>query len=163
DALRDWGALHRRLVPGFVTDCRLDGPVRVVTFFTGTVARELLVDLDDQTRRLVWSIVGGASEHHHASAQAVPVGVARTRSVWIGREDELFARTGGKPCHELTDVQVVGPDPLERIDRSAEHVVATAELARPLDRHDVLGLLDDAEHLVGTARIPADPALLGLG
>ena len=25
DALRDVGALHTRLVPGFVTDCRLDG------------------------------------------------------------------------------------------------------------------------------------------
>ena len=31
-ALRDWGAVHRRLVPGFVTDTRLDGPDRIVTF-----------------------------------------------------------------------------------------------------------------------------------
>jgi hypothetical protein len=45
-ALRDWGALHERLVPGFVVDARLDGEDRIVTFFNGAVARELLVDLD---------------------------------------------------------------------------------------------------------------------
>jgi hypothetical protein len=35
DALRDFGALHRRLVPGFVTDAVTDGDVRTVTFFNG--------------------------------------------------------------------------------------------------------------------------------
>src|SRR5690606_20044151 len=44
-----------------------------------------------------------------------------------------------------------------------EHVVTTPELAGLLDRHDVLGLLDDTDDLVGSARIPADAALLGLG
>ena len=47
DALRDWGALHVRLVPGFATDARLDGEDRIVTFFNGSVLRERLVDLDD--------------------------------------------------------------------------------------------------------------------
>ena len=53
DALRDWGAIHQRLVPGFVTDARLDGADRIVTFFNGAVVREVLVDLDDEERRLV--------------------------------------------------------------------------------------------------------------
>ncbi|HTA13762.1 MAG TPA: SRPBCC family protein, partial [Solirubrobacteraceae bacterium] len=52
-AVRDWGALHERLVPGFVVDTRLDGDDRIVTFFDGTVLREALVDLDDDARRLV--------------------------------------------------------------------------------------------------------------
>src|SRR4051794_8802906 len=39
-ALRDWGALHERLVPGFVVDTQLDGEDRIVTFFNGAVARE---------------------------------------------------------------------------------------------------------------------------
>ena len=56
DALRDFGALHTRLVPGFVTDTRLDGDARIVTFSNGTVAREVLVDCDDARRRLVYAI-----------------------------------------------------------------------------------------------------------
>ena len=52
EAIRDFGALHQRLVPGFVTDCRVEGEARIVTFANGMVARELLVDLDDQARRL---------------------------------------------------------------------------------------------------------------
>jgi hypothetical protein len=39
-AVRDIGALHQRLVPGFVTDCKLEGGVRVVTFANGMVARD---------------------------------------------------------------------------------------------------------------------------
>ena len=46
-AVRDFGAVHQRLAPGFVLDARLDGDARIVTFANGTVARELLVDCDD--------------------------------------------------------------------------------------------------------------------
>jgi len=83
DALRDWGALHERLAPGFVTDVHLDGSDRIVTFFTGAVARELLVDLDDETHRLVWSVAGGPYTHHNGSAQACRHDDERTRFVWI--------------------------------------------------------------------------------
>jgi len=68
-ALRDWGALHRRLAPGFVTDTRLDGDDRIVTFFNGMVLREVLVDRDDAARRIVWSVVDGPYTHHNGSAQ----------------------------------------------------------------------------------------------
>jgi hypothetical protein len=54
-AVRDVGALHRRLVPGFVVDTRLETGARVVTFGNGMVIRELIVDLDDGARRLAWS------------------------------------------------------------------------------------------------------------
>jgi hypothetical protein len=69
DALRDWGALHTRLVPGFVVATEVDGDDRVVTFVDGTVARERLIDCDDERRRLVWSVVDGALTHHNASAE----------------------------------------------------------------------------------------------
>jgi carbon monoxide dehydrogenase subunit G len=82
-ALRDWGAPHERLVPGFVVDARLDGDDRIVTFFNGAVVRELLVDLDDDARRLVWSAVEGPFSHHNASAQVFSEGEDRTRFVWI--------------------------------------------------------------------------------
>jgi carbon monoxide dehydrogenase subunit G len=83
DALSDVGALHRRLAPGFVTDVRLEEGARVVTFGNGLVARELIVDIDDKARRLVWSVVGGRMTHHNASAQVLPEGEGGSRFVWI--------------------------------------------------------------------------------
>ena len=82
-ALRDVGALHTRLVTGFVTDCRLDGDARVVTFANGMVARELIVDIDDPARRVVWSAVGGRLSHHNASAQVFADERGASRVVWI--------------------------------------------------------------------------------
>jgi uncharacterized protein YndB with AHSA1/START domain len=83
DALRDWAAVHERLVPGFVVDARLDGDDRIVTFFNGAVVKELLVDLDDDARRLVWSVVDGPYTHHNASAQLFADRDGKTRFVWI--------------------------------------------------------------------------------
>ena len=81
--VRDVGALHTRLVTGFVTDCRLEEGARVVTFANGMVARELIVDLNDSDRRLVWSAVGGRLSHHNASAQVFADGANRSQLVWI--------------------------------------------------------------------------------
>lgn len=85
DAVRDFGAVHIRVAPGFLTDCRLepDGGARVVTFAGGMQARELLVDLDNNARRLVWSVVGGRPTHHNASMQIFPDGEGRSRAIWI--------------------------------------------------------------------------------
>ena len=93
-ALRDWGAVHQRLVPGFVTDARLDGDDRIVTFFTGAVVREVLIDLDDEARRLVWSVVDGPYTHHNGAAQVLESD-GRTRFVWIADflPNELAERT----------------------------------------------------------------------
>lgn len=81
DAVRDIGALHTRLVPGFVTDTRLEEGARIVTFGNGMVVREVIVDLDDQARRLVWSAKGRLT-HHNASAQVFPDGDKRTKLIW---------------------------------------------------------------------------------
>jgi carbon monoxide dehydrogenase subunit G len=85
DALADIGALHTRLVPGFVTDCRLEGEgeARVVTFANGVVARELIVDVNPQDRRVSWTAVGGRLTHHNASAQVFAQGEGQCRIVWI--------------------------------------------------------------------------------
>ena len=85
DALRDFGAVHERLAPGFVVDCQLEGNARVVTFFNGAVARELLVDIDDDARRLVYSIVESplGSTHDNSSAQVIADADGRSRFVWI--------------------------------------------------------------------------------
>ena len=82
-AVRDVGALHHRLVPGFVVDTRLEEGARVVTFGNGMVVRELIVDLDDDARRLAWSARGGRLTHHNASVQLFADGTRRCRLVWI--------------------------------------------------------------------------------
>jgi hypothetical protein len=82
-AVRDFGAVHQRLVPGFVLDTKLDGDARIVTFANGTVARELLVDCDDMRRRLVYAVVSERVKQHSASVQVFADGEARSRMVWI--------------------------------------------------------------------------------
>jgi Polyketide cyclase / dehydrase and lipid transport len=109
DAVRDVGALHTRLVPGFVTGTRLEAGARVVTFFTGGVARELLVDIDDEARRLVWSVVESplGLTHHNASAQVFADGPDRTRFVWIADvlPDEAAGPMGELMAHGIAVVK----------------------------------------------------------
>jgi carbon monoxide dehydrogenase subunit G len=85
DAIRDFGAVHERVVPGFVVDARLDGDDRIVTFFSGAVQREPLVDLDDDARRLVYAAVDSpiGATHYNASVQVFPDGETRSRVEWI--------------------------------------------------------------------------------
>ena len=83
DAIRDVGAIHRRLVPGFVVDCKLEGDSRIVTFANGMVVREVIVTVSDQTCRHAWSAQGEPFTHHNASIQVFAEGAARCRVVWI--------------------------------------------------------------------------------
>ena len=83
DALRDVDAVHTRLARGFVTDCRLEGNERAVTFANGFVARELIVDIDNAARRLAYSARSERLAHHHAAFQVFDNGPTRCRIVWI--------------------------------------------------------------------------------
>lgn len=85
DALRDFQAVHERLVPGFVVDSHPDGvDARIVTFFNGAVAREVLVGVDEGARRLAYCIPEGlpGCTHHSASAEVIADGEG-CRFVWI--------------------------------------------------------------------------------
>jgi uncharacterized protein YndB with AHSA1/START domain len=81
DALRDVGALHTRLVPGFVTGTRMDGNARIVTFGNGKTAREDIVSVDDEHRRLIWAIVGQQVHHYQGTATVEPAEPG-SRFVW---------------------------------------------------------------------------------
>jgi len=83
DAIRDVGAIHERLAPGFVVDCKLEGDARIVTFANGLVVRELIVDVDDETCRHSWTARGGTLSHHNASIQVFPRDDDECRVVWI--------------------------------------------------------------------------------
>jgi hypothetical protein len=90
-AIRDLGALHTRLVPGFVTDTVLDGDARIVTFANGMVIREPIITVDDEHRRVVWSAEGGPHDHYNAAAQAIEQPDGTTLVTWTAdfKPDEL--------------------------------------------------------------------------
>lgn len=97
-AIRDVGAIHERLAPGFVVDTRLEDGARIVTFANGLVARELIVDVDDEARRLVWSVVGSPRlTHHNASLQVFADASGHSRVVWIADllPDEIAGTIAG--------------------------------------------------------------------
>jgi uncharacterized protein YndB with AHSA1/START domain len=107
DALADVGALHRRLAPGFVTDCRLEPGARVVTFANGMVARELIVDVDPERQRIAWAVVGGRLSHHNASAQVFAERENASRFVWIADflPDEHAAQIAAMIDHGLAAIK----------------------------------------------------------
>lgn len=86
DAVRDVGALHTRLVPGFVIDTVMeaatDRAVRSVTFASGQVLRERIVAVDEPARRLVWSIDADGVEHHNGALTVCEAGQGASRVTW---------------------------------------------------------------------------------
>jgi hypothetical protein len=115
DALRDFGAVHKRLAAGFVTDAQLDGRDRIVTFFNGSVLRELLVDLDDDARRLVWSIVDGPYTHHNGVARISGAAGGGTVFTWTA---DLLPDDAAPPTAEMMDLG------LEAVKRTLEAAAA---------------------------------------
>jgi Polyketide cyclase / dehydrase and lipid transport len=83
DAIVDIGALHTRLVPGFVVDTRLEPGARIVTFANGIVVREIIVTIDREARRLVWSAISERLTHHNGSVQVFAGENGQTKVVWI--------------------------------------------------------------------------------
>jgi len=81
-AVRDFGAVHRRLAPGFVRDAQLEGDARIVTFANGSIAREVLVDCDDARRRLVYAAISERIKHYNASVQVAADSETRARLIW---------------------------------------------------------------------------------
>ena len=92
-AVRDIGALHTRLVHGFVVDTRLEPGARIVTFVNGVTLREPIVTLDDEARRLVWTAEGGRAQHYNAALQVASLSGGATSVVWTADflPDELHA------------------------------------------------------------------------
>jgi hypothetical protein len=82
--IRDVGAVHTRMAPGFVADVRMEGDVRIVTFINGRVVPERIIGIDDANRRLAYASVGVPErQHHNASFQVFDERSDVTRLVWI--------------------------------------------------------------------------------
>ena len=82
EALRDVGALHTRLAPGFVVDTRVEGNARIVTFGNGATAREDIVAVDEDRRRVAWAILDQQFRHYNGAAQVFEKANGGTRFVW---------------------------------------------------------------------------------
>ncbi len=99
-ALRDYGALHE-LAVGFVKATEMDGGDRLVTFANGTILRERLISIDDEARRLAWTIVDGPYSHHNGAAQVFGDGDRGALFVWTA--DLLPDETAG-PTAEAMEI-----------------------------------------------------------
>jgi carbon monoxide dehydrogenase subunit G len=106
DVVRDVSAVHTRFAPGFVIDVVMEDGDRIVTFANGFVAREVIVDLDEATRRLAYSVRSERLSHHNATFQVQAEGVG-SRLIWIADvlPHEAAVTVGGMMTEGL---QVVG-------------------------------------------------------
>ena len=82
DAVSDFGAVHRRFAPGFVTNVELIPGALMVTFANGMVVKELFVGVDQAVRRLAYSVRTERFTHHSASFQVADLGGGRSRLTW---------------------------------------------------------------------------------
>ena len=82
DAVSDFGAVHTRFAPGFVTNVELIEGARIVTFGDGTVAKELFLGRDETARRLAYSIQNERLAHHSASFHVDDLGAGKSRLTW---------------------------------------------------------------------------------
>ena len=99
DAIRDFAALPDRLARGFVTGLTMTGErERTITFFTGAVATELLIGVDEPSMRLAYTVTDGPlkATHYNAAVQVIEVQPGSCRFVWAidVLPDELGDRVG---------------------------------------------------------------------
>ena len=87
-AERAWAALRRveqahLLFSPVLVGAEMEGDIRTVTFANGLVARERVITVDEQRRRVVYSVLGNNFEHHSASMTIQPVDEVSCRFIWV--------------------------------------------------------------------------------
>jgi hypothetical protein len=82
-ALRAVGDAHKLFAP-VVVDGQLEGDTRSVRFANGMILQERILDIDEKTRRVAYTVLDGPGmAYHHASMQIVGDGQGRSTFVWI--------------------------------------------------------------------------------
>ena len=117
DAVADFGAVHLRFAPGFVTNVELVEGGRIVTFGDGTVAKELFLGCDHDARRLAYAIVSERLAHHSASFQVSDDGPGRSRLTWTA--DVLPDSFGGYLAERMEAGLEAAKDVLGRVPAQA--------------------------------------------
>ncbi|WP_246072961.1 SRPBCC family protein [Paenibacillus dokdonensis] len=113
DAVSDIGAVHYRLVPGYTENTLIDGYERILFLAGGGITREYIVSIDEEERRMAYSVVEGRMPllNHHASFQVSPHDDNSTKLIRI---------TDFLPAHLAPEIQA-------RINRGAEVMKETIE------------------------------------
>lgn len=101
EAIKDVGAVHTRLAKDFVTNTTLDGDVRIVTFANGYVAKERIVTVSDQQRRLVYTVIDGRASHHNAYFQVFAAPNGQSRVLWV---TDLFPEEMREPIAQMVEL-----------------------------------------------------------
>ena len=83
EAIKDVGAVHKRLAQGFVTATDLRDGERTVTFANGFVVHEKIIGVNDNVRRLSYCALGGRATHHNAYFQVFSAGEEQSRVLWV--------------------------------------------------------------------------------
>lgn len=82
-ALREVAAPHRLFAPVLV-DATMADDIRTVRYADGMQVRERILDIDDEHRRVAYTVVDkDGLEYHHASMQLDIAGPGRCLFVWI--------------------------------------------------------------------------------
>lgn len=93
DAIKDFGAVHKRLAKGFVINTTLENNIRSVTFSNGYISKETLISIDEKLYRLVYASIGGRAFHHNAYFQVFNISDDQSKILWVTDllPDELHA------------------------------------------------------------------------
>jgi len=82
-ALRAVGSAHELFAPVLV-DGSLKGSTRTVRFANGMTVHERVLDIDEDRRRVAYTVLDGPGmTYHHASMEVIEAGAERCRFVWI--------------------------------------------------------------------------------
>jgi carbon monoxide dehydrogenase subunit G len=82
ESVRDVGNAHKLFV-GVLTDCQVGEGDRTVTFANGMVVRELILDVNDEHKRVAYAAVGGRTTHHNSSLQVFAAKGGHSRIQWV--------------------------------------------------------------------------------
>jgi hypothetical protein len=100
DAIVDIGALHTRLVRGFVANTTLEDDVRTVIFVNGMSVKERIISIDNTLRRLAYTAVGGRASHHNAYVQVTPSTAQSCHIAWV---TDLLPNEMAGPIGQMVD------------------------------------------------------------
>jgi len=103
EAIKDVGAVHVRLAKGFVSETKLEGNTRTVTFGNGFVVEEQIISVDDALRRLVYRAVGGRATHHNASFQVIAMPEGKSKVLWV---TDLMPNEMKAPIEQMVELGV---------------------------------------------------------
>jgi hypothetical protein len=87
-AAKAWSRLSdvrktHELFASVLVDCRLDGLIRTVKFANGMEVNERIISIDDELRRIAYSVLGDRFVAHAASMEIAIVNNRQCRFIWI--------------------------------------------------------------------------------